>query len=299
MNGKITKALILIPVAIALFLLIWSACNDSSPPSNPPHALTDETLKSSAATPVQQKEEVPTVQHIADKIQKKTAAYRQVGLGLRLLATVVADADTSLALIEDKRTQAYDSYHIGDTVKDNIIVKDIFKGSVALEVDDQEVILKISLSTQDDSKTTEQEELALYTPEESVPNDLDIPDELDSSDEEDVPSPLSLVLNSEQLQTALSDPQDFLFQIDVNPHYVNDSITGLEVLSIQEDSLLSQMGIASGDEIQAICGHKLKSEDDLALIQRLMMSAEDQIRLEMKRGNREFIFDFQIDRPEI
>ena len=181
----------------------------------------------------------------------------QTNVNLVLVGTVLSDAGKSVAIFEDNKTNAQQFHRLGDTMEGGRITK-ILKDRVFLAKDDVEVELKIGYGI---GSTFVQDQTQV---------------------DDNVGVDQSVTTNMLQPMTGDTD----MSELDINVSQIYEG--GAEVLDIEEDGILSKLGLRPGDIIRNI-NHR-NTDADLSFSEAVVQdirSGNNMLRLELERDGEE------------
>ena len=181
----------------------------------------------------------------------------QTNVKLVLVGTVLSGAGKSIAIFEDNKTNAQQFHRLGDTIEDGRIIK-ILKDRVFLSKNDVEVELKIGYGI---GSTFVQDQTQV---------------------DDNVGVDQSVTTNMLQPMTGDTD----MSELDINVSQIYEG--GAEVLDIEEDGILSKLGLRPGDIIRNI-NHR-NTDADLSFSEAVVQdirSGNNMLRLELERDGEE------------
>lgn len=192
-------------------------------------------------------------------------------VNLVLVGTVLSDAGKSVAIFEDSRTNAQQFHELGDEMEYGRITK-ILKDKVFLVKNGDEVELKIGFGSGGGS----------FVEDHSQANESG---GIDQSMTTNVMKPFTRDVD--------------LSELEVNVSQIYEG--GAEVLDVEEDGLLSKLGLQPGDIIRNI--NLRETDADLSFSEAISQdieSGKEQLRLELERnGEKKIIYNMFIQAPPI
>ena len=189
-------------------------------------------------------------------------------VNLVLVGTVLSDAGKSVAIFEDNKTNSQQFHRLGDTIEGGRITM-ILKDRVFLTKDDVEVELKIGYGT---GGTFVQDQGQSY----------------DSGGDDQL-------ITTNTLKPLAGDED--LSELENNVTQIYEG--GAEVIEVEEDGLLSKLGLRPGDIIRHVNSHM--PDLDLSFSEAVaqdIKNGEGQLRLEMERdGEKKIIYNMFVPDP--
>ena len=181
-------------------------------------------------------------------------------LGLKLVGTVVGDADVNLAIIDDQSTRKQDLYREGDQVG-RALVKKILRNKVVLNTGSGHEVLTMEPEEKGGSSSARQQPFASLP---ATPAD---------SDE----------LTREQIESALPEYTSLMQQIRVRPHFEAGKPGGFMIYNIDPGSIYAKMGLENGDVIKSVNGQPIQTTQQAVDFYN-SLKAGGAVTLEIKRG---------------
>ena len=189
--------------------------------------------------------------------EESVQSTSDANLNFVLVGTVLSDEGKSVAIFEDNKTNSQKFHRLGDTIEGGRITK-ILKDRVILTENNVKVELKIGYGTGNGQSQT------------------------DYNGEDDTIT--THILKPLTGNTDLS-------ELEVNVSQIYEG--GAEVLEVEEDGLLSKLGLRSGDIIRNI-NHR-ETNDDLSfseVVAQDIENGQEQLRLELERdGEKKVIYN--------
>ncbi|MGM0786348.1 MAG: type II secretion system protein GspC, partial [Thermodesulfobacteriota bacterium] len=194
-------------------------------------------------------------------------------LELRLLGTISGADGNSYAVIENKSDNEQQLYRRGDTIEDARI-KMILRKKVVLDVNGKDEILEMD------------EEGTRYS-------DTDGGEKRGTSGDSDG-SEDTIDIGRDRISEALQDVNNLMRQVRVRPYFEDGESRGIMLSGIRGGSIFEEMGLESGDIIQAVNGEEIRSMDDAMGFYQDLQSAGE-VRLEIKRDGTQQSINYRID----
>ncbi|MFP4255654.1 MAG: type II secretion system protein GspC [Desulfobacterales bacterium] len=194
-------------------------------------------------------------------------------LELRLLGTISGADGSSYAVIENESDSEQQLYRTGDTIEEARL-KMILRKKVVLDVDGKDEILEMDEegkrhgskgdSGQDDTESGE-----------------------DGSED-------TIDIGRDRISEALQDVNNLMRQVRVRPYFEDGESRGVMLSGIRGGSIFEEMGLESGDVIQAVNGEEIRSMDDAMGFYKDLESAGE-VRVEIKRDGTRQSINYRID----
>jgi general secretion pathway protein C len=203
---------------------------------------------------------------------------QQTQLNLKLWGTIIREAETSYAVIEDTRRRKQGLYRVGDTV-DQASIKMILRKKVVLTVAGKDEIL---LMDDDRNKRSP-------SPADVSHREMPEPYAEMTADPEEAVS-----LDRDRINDALKNINQLMSQVKVRPHFQDGKPNGLILSHIQQDSIFSEMGLQNGDIVKGVNGNMIESVDD-ALKFYENLRASSMVQLQIQRQGEDIDIAYQIE----
>lgn len=194
-------------------------------------------------------------------------------LELRLLGTISGADGSSYAIIENGSGSRQQLYRPGDTIEEARL-KMILRKKVVLEVNGKDEILEM-----------DEEERRFSSAEDSGEDDM--PAVADGGED-------TIDIGRDRISEALQDVNNLMRQVRVRPYFEDGESRGIMLSGIRGGSIFEEMGLESGDIIQAVNGEEIRSMDDAMGFYQDLQSAGD-VSLEIKRDGAQRSINYRID----
>jgi type II secretion system protein C len=182
--------------------------------------------------------------------------------GLELDGTVVSDnGEMNLAIITDPSTNTQRIYHEGDRVGQKVLVKKIMRHRVIIDDGSGDILLNMlhkgSLSPQGQATAPR---LAMGNPGPVLQTPA--PTHIDSQNAQT--RNLSVSLDRQEVEDALSDHSQLLDEIRLSPTTANNRPDGVEITNIPSGSVLSKTGLGNSDKIMSVNDEEISSPEQVS-----------------------------------
>lgn len=238
--------------------------NIRRPPSSDYRAIAERNLFNT-----RKNGEKPTPDIIVDSLE-------QTQLKLKLWGTSTGDEEYAYAIIEDEKDRQQKLYKLGDTIQ-NATVKMILRNKVVLSLLGKDEILE-----------------AEKINEKSVPATSSVSRRASTS------SPITrsmarrrISLSRAQVDDAMSNINDLMTQINIQPHSENGQPDGMALNNIRPNSIFRRMGLRNGDVLTAIDGRPITTVDQALKLYEDLRSS-DSANIEIKRRGRPTTIEYNI-----
>jgi len=188
-------------------------------------------------------------------------------LGLKLIGTVAGDdAAISFAIIDNKKTRKQELYHEGDKAGE-VLIKRILRNRVVIDAGRGDELLTLEL-LQDSGKRLDLSSVQQQT-ETTVQSNGRHRD---------------LQLDRKEVEASLADIEGLIQQVNLTPYTLGNQPQGFMITEIPPDSVLTKMGLRSGDVVKAINDKTVTGPDEaVAFFQNIKESHEVEIQLTRRR----------------
>lgn len=194
-------------------------------------------------------------------------------LELRLLGTISGADGSSYAIIENGSGSRQQLYRPGDTIEEARL-KMILRKKVVLEVNGKDEILEMDEEGRRFSSTEDSGEDDMTAFADGGEDTIDI--------------------GRDRISEALQDVNNLMRQVRVRPYFEDGESRGIMLSGIRGGSIFEEMGLESGDIIQAVNGEEIRSMDDAMGFYQDLQSAGE-VSLEIKRDGAQRSINYRID----
>jgi general secretion pathway protein C len=190
-------------------------------------------------------------------------------LGLKLIGTVAGDdADTSFAIIDNKKTRKQELYHEGDKAGE-VLIKRILRNKVIIDAGSGEELLTLEL--EETGKKVE------FSPA-SQPA---VSGRRTASRKE------SIQFDRAEVEAALANVDQVIQELNITPFVRAGKPTGFRIGTLPRDSILIGMGLRSGDRITGVNDQAITSPEQAAeFFQTIKQGGDVTIKVSKGRGVR-------------
>ncbi|MFO7494736.1 MAG: type II secretion system protein GspC [Desulfobacterales bacterium] len=228
-------------------------------------------------------------------------ALKQTELKLKLWGTVSSQGQEAYAVIEDSQSRRQNLYRVGDAIQ-SATLKMILREKVVLQVEDRDEILQMEEVPGGRGPAPRQmpeamdggEPAAGQMPEAMDGGGPDLQAEAPLPVDPPAPRPQTIRLRPAMLQGMLSQGEDPLKDLTLQPHQTDGAPDGVALTGIQPRSILRRLGLRDGDVITAIDGEPIRSAEHLTVIFEKLNSGSG-LSLELNRRGRPTTLDFQVE----
>lgn len=195
---------------------------------------------------------------------------QETRLPLRLLGTVASiEADAAYAAVEDQRTRKQRVLRVGESVSDEATVLRIERRRIVIQNGAKREELAL-----DDDKELQQQEARLALRAARTPGPL--ADALRNRVQE--LSETSFAVSRDGVDPALRERAESFAAARIQPRYEQGQMTGVQVASIDRNSLFEQLGIAEGDTVTQVNGIIVTGQQDgVAALRELSEASEFEV----------------------
>jgi general secretion pathway protein C len=241
----------------------------------PPLNAYDPIIYNNIFNPGVQPQKSLTLREGSEEGSSKGIPAAQTNLVLKGTA-VGAYLKTSFAVIYDEKTKKQGLYRVGRKIGDATI-QAIEADRVILNRNGRQEALLMKRGKEDSKGRSS-------SPVQSMRQDRSLVRQTDGE---------TYVLDREQVNEVISNVNQFMTQLRVQPFFMQGVPTGYIVTDIKQGSLIEQIGLKNGDVIQGVNGMPItKPEQAFAAYQQL--KNESQITLEVRRGNNSQIMTYEL-----
>lgn len=203
---------------------------------------------------------------------------RETDLKLKLWGTVAGQGRQAYAVIEDTKTKQQNLYRTGDTVQ-NATVKLILRQKVVLNVDDHDEVLGM----EEIGAAGDRRESRAVAVKDSSPPKLPV-----SS------YPPQLALQSDQIENALENLDQFMDQAQIRPHIEEGRPAGISITGIKPDTVFRKMRLRNGDIITGVNGTAIETVEDAMRAFGDLKSASE-LQVEIKRRGQKRVLNYKVE----
>ena len=210
-------------------------------------------------------EETPALE---EEVSVEDIPTAEKNLGLKLIGTVAGDdADTSFAIIDNKKTRKQELYHEGDKAGE-VLIKRILRNKVIIDAGSGEELLTLEL--EETGKKVE------FSPASKPP-----------VRRRTTPREQASRFERVEVEAALGNVDQVIQELNITPFVRAGKPTGFRIGTLPRDSILIGMGLRSGDLITGVNDQVITSPEQAAeFFQTIKRGGDVNIQVRQGRGVR-------------
>ena len=183
---------------------------------------------------------------LEEEVSVEDIPTAEKNLGLKLIGTVAGDdAETSFAIIDNKKTRKQELYHEGDKAGE-VLIKRILRNKVIIDAGSGEELLTLEL--EETGKKVE------FSPASKPP----------ATGRRTTPRKEASRFERAEVEAALGNVDQVIQELNITPFVRAGKPTGFRIGTLPRDSILIAMGLRSGDLITGVNDQEITSPEQAA-----------------------------------